>query len=91
MPPSCLLSVRTVPGASREGIDGWVDGELKVRVRAPAQDGRANEALCKLLASRLMIPPRALVLVRGAKSRHKVVRVDGLDATEAAARLGPAA
>ncbi len=88
MPVSCLLSVKTIPGASREEIDGWAGGELKVRVRAPALDGRANEALCKLLASRLILPVRAVVLVRGAKSRHKVVRVDGLDAVEATARLG---
>ena len=68
--------------------------EFKVRVRAPALDGRANEAVCSFLAAELGIPRRAVTLVRGEKSRHKVLLVSGLGSEEAERRLsrpGPAA
>ncbi len=55
------------------------DGVLVVRVAAPALDGRANRSLCRLLAKRLDVAPSRVTLVRGARSRDKVVAVDGLD------------
>jgi len=55
--------------------------------RAPALDGRANDALCAYLADTLALPRRAVTLTHGEKSRQKLVRVTGLTADEARARL----
>jgi uncharacterized protein (TIGR00251 family) len=87
--PSCTLELKTIPNAPRDGIAGWLGEVLKVKIHAPALDGRANEALLAFLAAELGLPRRAVTLVRGEKSRHKVVRLDGLALAEVRARLAP--
>ena len=88
MPDSCTLELKVIPHAPRDEIAGWLGAALKVKVRAPALEGRANDALTDFLADRLGLPRRAVALVRGERSRHKVVRIDGLAADEARRRLG---
>lgn len=68
--------------ASAEAILGERAGVLRVRVSAPPVDGRANAAVCRLIAKRVGIRPSAVAVVRGARSREKVVRVDGLSGPE---------
>lgn len=85
---SCTLELKTIPNAPRDLVAGWLGDALKVKVRAPALDGRANAALLGFLADKLGLPKRAVTLVRGEKSRHKVVRLAGLTLAEAKARLG---
>jgi hypothetical protein len=84
------ISVRVTPGASRDALMGWQGDVLRLRVAAPAQRGKANEAALRLLAAALGIERRRLRIVRGAASRQKVVWVDGLDEAEIRARLGSA-
>jgi uncharacterized protein (TIGR00251 family) len=86
-PPGCTLNLKTIPNAPRDEIAGWLGGALKVKVRAPALDGRANDALLEFLAARLGLPRRAVALLHGAKSRQKVVRIEGLSAAELRLRL----
>ena len=88
MPLACRIAVKAVPRASRDEVAGWVGDELKVRIRAPALEGRANEALCGHLAAELGLRPGAVRIVAGGKSRHKVVEVEGLELAEARRRLG---
>lgn len=83
------LELKVVPNAPRDELTGWAGATLKVKLRAPALEGRANEALCGFLATRLSLPRRAVTLLRGEKSRHKLVRVDGLSADEVRERLSP--
>jgi uncharacterized protein YggU (UPF0235/DUF167 family) len=52
---------------------------LIVRVAAPPVEGRANDALCRLVAKRLRIPRSSVTIVRGHRSRDKVIAIDGLD------------
>lgn len=88
----CRVEVRLVPRARREEIVGERDGRLLVRVTAPPLDGRANDALCKLIARRAHVPVRAVSLLAGARSRDKLVRVEGVDERRLRAALGlPAA
>lgn len=75
-----LLSLRLTPKSSRDGLEGpesLSDGRvvLKARVRAVPEDGKANEALLKLLAKAIGCPRTHLRLESGATSRIKVVRV----------------
>ena len=87
-PPSCTLAIKAIPGAPKNQICGWLGEALKVKIQAPPVEGRANGALVKLLAEALEVPRRTVTLVRGDTSRHKTVRIDGLDLAEAKRRLG---
>ena len=58
-----------------------------MRVTAPPVDGRANDALCRLIADRAGVAPSRVGVVRGAKAREKVVRVEGIEAAELRTRL----
>jgi uncharacterized protein YggU (UPF0235/DUF167 family) len=82
------LKVRATPGARESATGEWVEGVLRVKVREPAREGRANEAVVRLLAKRLAIPPGQITLKRGATSREKVFEVEGLEDAEIARRLG---
>lgn len=74
-----LVSVRVQPRASRAAIVGWREGVLAVRVTAPPVEGEANRAVEALLARALGVRGSAVRVVRGDRSRDKLVRVDGLD------------
>lgn len=75
-PRAARLTVRVSPGAGRSAIVGrMADGRLKVRVGAPAEDGRANRALVELLAASLGVDRRAVRLVAGQGGRDKIVEV----------------
>jgi uncharacterized protein (TIGR00251 family) len=65
------------PRASRDEILGWREGSLRVRLKAPPVEGRANESLCRLLASWLGVPPSAVEVTSGLTLRTKRVRIGG--------------
>jgi uncharacterized protein len=81
------LRLRVSPGARRAGIVGRYGEAWKVRVSAPSERGQANDAVVRLLAERLGLPPSGVSLVSGATSRDKVVELRGLDEAEVVRRL----
>ena len=81
------LRLRVSPGAGRSGIVGRHGDAWKVRVTAAPEDGRANDAVVRLLADALDVAPARLRLVAGHGSRDKVVEIDGVDVDEAERRL----
>jgi uncharacterized protein len=81
------IHLKVVPGASRDEISGWLGDSLKVRVRAPAEGGKANAAVLKVLARGLDVPQQALEIVSGAASTRKVIEVDTLSEVELRQRL----
>jgi hypothetical protein len=83
-----LLQLRIVPRAGRNGLDGIVDGRLRVRLAAAPVDGAANAALIALMAERLALPRSAIRLLRGATSRHKTLLIEGLTVDQVGQRLG---
>ncbi len=87
MPVSCTLQLKITPNAPRNEITGWLGDTLKVKVHAPALEGRANAALLDFLAEKLSLRSSAITLLRGDKSRQKVVRLAGLELAEAKRRL----
>jgi uncharacterized protein (TIGR00251 family) len=87
MPDEALLTLRVLPRAIRDEVMGWDGAVLRVRLRAPPVDGRANEALRRFLGEHLGIPQRDIEIVRGETSRTKLVRVVGLSRDEIEAKL----
>lgn len=83
----CDIAVRAQPGARRTGIVGWVQGRLKIAVQAPALDGRANKAVCALVAEALGVAPSKVTVIRGETAREKTLCVVGMSAEQAAAKL----
>jgi uncharacterized protein (TIGR00251 family) len=79
-----------VPGARRPGIAGRHGAAWKVRVAAPPEDGRANAAVCALLAELLELPRSAVTIVSGHGSREKLVDVAGIGREETERRLADA-
>jgi uncharacterized protein len=73
------LKLRVSPGARRPGIAGRHGDAWKVRVAEPPEDGRANDAVLRLLAATLDVPRARLTLVSGHASRDKIVMLDGLE------------
>jgi len=73
-----ILPVRVQPRASKDEIAGVMGGALKVRLRAPAVEDRANEALCEYLAELLKTPKAAVRILSGHHSRSKRVEVRGV-------------
>ena len=85
--PDAVIRVRVQPGAKRDEVAGKREGALLVRVTAPPIEGRANKAVCKLLAKILGIPASRVEVVRGESSRDKTIRLAGVAPADAAALL----
>jgi hypothetical protein len=73
-----IFKVRVQPRASRDQIVGEYQDGLKIRLTAPPLDDRANEALRKLLATRLKVPLTAVRIASGERSRNKRVEIHGV-------------
>ena len=87
MSAAVVIVVRVTPRSGRDAIEGLDGGgELRVRVTAAPADGAANEAVIRLLAKELRVPRSSVSLVFGASSRHKRLRIDGIDAAAVRAR-----
>ena len=88
---STRLRLRVSPGARSAEVVGRHGEAWKVRVAAPAEAGRANEAVVRLLADTLSLPRDAVTLVSGHGARDKIVQLAGLDPTQVERRLATAA
>jgi uncharacterized protein len=73
-----IFAVRVQPRASRDEVAGEVSGALKIRLQAPALEGRANEALIEFLAALLKTPKSAVRILSGERSRIKRVEIRGV-------------
>ncbi|RUM87231.1 MAG: YggU family protein [Thermodesulfatator sp.] len=87
-PEGTLLKIHVQPKARRTELAGFHGEALKIRVAAPALEGRANRALLEFLARKLTLKKSDLCLFSGEKSREKTVLVKGLPPEELSRRLG---
>jgi uncharacterized protein (TIGR00251 family) len=88
--PRATISIRVQPRARSDALAALRAGVLVVRVMAPPLDGRANDAVCRLLARALGVRASSdVTILRGERTRDKVVVIDGVDqaAADAAVRL----
>jgi hypothetical protein len=83
------IHIRLTPRSSKDEIKGLrADGALRVAVTAPPVDGKANQALLKLLAKELGVRRSCVEIATGHSSRDKLIQLVGLSRVEALARLG---
>jgi uncharacterized protein len=82
-----ILRVHVVPNAKSDSVVGLHGGAVKSKLRAPAVEGKANEALVRFLAEQLKLHRYAIVLKRGEKSRDKVIQIHGLSEEDVRNRL----
>lgn len=81
------LPLKVLPSSSKDTVLGWLDASLKIKVKAPPENGKANAAVEKLLSRRLNVPLKAVNITNGHKQPNKVVTIQGLDAEEVKRRL----
>jgi len=82
------IEVRLRPRGHADELLGTEDGVLQARVSAPPVDGKANRALCRLVAKRAGVAPSCVSILRGKKSRQKLLLVEGIAEAELKERLG---
>jgi uncharacterized protein (TIGR00251 family) len=74
------LAVHVTPRSGRDEVSGWRGAELAVRVTVAPEGGKANAAVCAVVAKALGIAKSSVRVVRGETARHKTLRIDGVDA-----------
>lgn len=81
------LKVRVSPGARNDTVVGWMEDVLRIRVKAPAERGKANDAVLRFIATTLGLPAAQVTLRRGGISRNKLLYIDGMTDDEVRKRL----
>ncbi len=81
------VKLRIVPNAKRDEVVGEYGDAVKIKVAAPAVEGKANEALLEFVAEKLRVHRRDITLISGEKSRDKLIEAANLETIEARARL----
>ncbi len=79
---STIVTVRVLPRSHRDEICGVVDGILRLRVSVPPVDGKANARCIALLSKKLGIPTLTVQIIRGERSRVKILRIQGMSESE---------
>ncbi|GAB3317263.1 DUF167 domain-containing protein [Hymenobacter humi] len=82
-----ILHLRAKPGAKTTALQVAADGSVTVRLRAPAQDGKANACLLAYLAEVFGVSKSSVELLSGHTAPFKKVRIDGVDETAGQAVL----
>ncbi|MCC7409450.1 MAG: DUF167 domain-containing protein [Phycisphaeraceae bacterium] len=90
-PAGPLLRVKVVPGASRSRVAGLLGDRLKIQVAAPPEGGKANKAVCELIADLLGVPSRQITVEAGHTQPAKTLRLTGVDHDRAVELLQAAA
>ncbi len=83
-----MLAIRVQPGARQNAVSGWTGDTVNLRVTSPPVEGAANILCLAILSELLNIPRSHLTLVKGVRSRNKVVRILGLSREQVDVRLG---
>jgi len=84
---SWKLQIKAVPNASKDEICGWLGEELKIRVAAPPEQGKANGRIVGLLAQFLQLPESHIRIVSGHSSARKAVEINGSSLNQLRAKL----
>lgn len=85
--PEAIINVHITPRGSKNEITGWRGEALCIKVTAPPVEGAANAAVLDFLADELGIRKSQIAIVKGEKSREKMLKITGLTEDEVRARL----
>lgn len=83
-----MFAVKVHPRAKENAVTGEIGNALKVALKAPPSDGKANSACIDLFAKLLKVPRSSVTIASGQASRGKVIRVVGLSVEEVRKRIG---
>ncbi len=72
-----ILTVKVIPNSRKNELEGFLEGILKVRIKAPPDKGKANEQLIEFLAETLQMPKYQIRIVSGHSSRLKKIEITG--------------
>ena len=89
MIPFCRFEIKAVPNAPKTQVIGWLGEALKVKVHAPALEGKANGERCCFLDGSLGLPKRSVRLLQGDACRKKLVEIEGMAREEVISILLP--
>ncbi len=84
------LNVKVYPRASRNAVECNRDGGLRIWVTAAPEDNKANDAVLKLLADNPGIPRSSIRILRGHRTRNKIVQLEGIAKEDLPRRIGSA-
>lgn len=76
------ITVKVIPNASKDAVDGWEEDRLKMRIRATPEKGKANKKIIEFLADQLGIAKTNLSIQSGETSRLKRIRIEGVSDEE---------
>jgi uncharacterized protein len=81
------LKVRVIPNARKNEVIGFTGDEIRLKIKAPAVDGKANAALIQYLAELTKVPRSRIRLEAGEKARTKIIELDGSTPDEIRERI----
>ena len=84
---SCVLSVKVVPGASRDRVAGRYADGIKIQTSAPPEAGKANAAVTRILAQFLNLKPAHVQLISAPANPRKQFRISGLTPAQLCEKL----
>jgi uncharacterized protein (TIGR00251 family) len=83
-----VFTVKIVPGSSRTGVSGLLDGMVKIKVSAPPEKGKANQCLVEFLAMQVGVKKNAVSIISGETNPVKDVQILGVAAETLSQKLG---
>lgn len=88
---TAAISVRLKPGSKRDSIEIKDDRSVAISITSRPVEGKANEHLIRLLSKILHVSKSSCSIIRGSKSRNKVIAIQGFDKEEVLEKLKRAA
>ena len=82
------LQIKVIPSSSKDCIAGWLENTLKIKVKAPPERGKANEAIIKILVKTLSLPKGSIKISSGATSSRKIIEISCHDENIIIKKLG---
>ena len=73
------LQIKVTPSSSKDCIVGWLENALKIKVKAPADRGKANKAVIKLLEGSLELAKGSVSITNGTTSGNKIIEIDAIN------------
>lgn len=87
LPEGLSVPLKVIPNSQRNQVIGWENEELKIKINAQPEDGKANKELIAYLSKLLKIAKSDIILLSGEGSRHKKILIKGLDKETFISRL----